>query len=104
MAAAHVAVNFTAVDETLTPKQQIINVAVQNGLIDMVNDSVSQLDNVHNTVIQTMEGPTQNVKNQTKQAEQAIQDAMVALNDNVGAVDIAGINDTVNNVRIVIIV
>jgi len=103
MDAAQVAANFTAVNETLIPKQQVLALAVQHGLIDLVNSSMSQLTNVNDTIINTMNGTTQNVKEQCNQAADALQDAMTQLNSTIGSINLAGINNTVIDIVLIVL-
>jgi len=95
MAAADVAVNFTAVNTTLIPKQIVVELAIENGLIDLVNASMNQLDEVNNTIIDSTNETTQDIKTQCKDAEKQLEGVIVELNNTVGSLEIASIENEV---------
>jgi len=95
MASVRIAVNFTVVDETLTPKQQIIDLAIQNGLIDLVNNSTSQLDEINKLITDSTADTTEQIKVQCILADRQIEAALIDLNETVGSLDIATIQEEI---------
>jgi hypothetical protein len=73
---AAVAVNFSSIAESLTPALDVVRIAIGSGMIDLVDESMSQLSNVNKTIYDATYETTEDVKKQCKSAEEELESAM----------------------------
>jgi hypothetical protein len=88
---AKVAVNFSSTAESLSPARDVVDMAINSGLIVLVDESMKQLNNINKSITEATYDTTQEVKKQCKSAEDELESAMNDLNETIESMDFEGV-------------